>query len=77
MVEEMGDGLDSTINEGGSNISQGQKQLFCLARAMLMSNRIMIIDEATANVDPVLVITSALVKKKIVGVLWPSGGRQD
>ncbi|KAK0386338.1 hypothetical protein NLU13_6175 [Sarocladium strictum] len=50
-VASMDGGLEAKIHEGGSNLSQGQRQLVSLARAMLTPSNILVLDEATAAVD--------------------------
>lgn len=50
-IKRLPQGYDTIINEDGINISKGQKQLFTIARAMLLDAKMLILDEATSNVD--------------------------
>jgi ATP-binding cassette subfamily B protein len=50
-IKRLPQGYDTVINEDGMNISKGQKQLLTIARAMLLDAKMLILDEATSNVD--------------------------
>ncbi|KAH6681591.1 P-loop containing nucleoside triphosphate hydrolase protein [Halenospora varia] len=66
-VASMDGGLEAKINEGGSNLSQGQRQLVSLARALLTPSNILVLDEATAAVD---VETDALLQTTLRSPLF-------
>lgn len=50
-IKRLPDGYDTRVSEGGENMSQGQRQLLCIARVMLCDPPLLILDEATSSID--------------------------
>ena len=61
-AEDRKSGLEFKITENGENLAVGEKQLLCIVRAILKNNKIVLLDEATANID---VITEETIQKLI------------
>jgi len=61
-IDKLPDGFDTVMAERGATLSTGQKQLICFARALAHDPRILILDEATSNVDPT---TEQLIQRAI------------
>lgn len=65
-IERLPESYDTTIAEGGANLSTGQRQLICIARAVLVEPSIIVLDEATSAVDTV---TEALIQRALTRLL--------
>ena len=65
-ISKMPKGLDSPIEEGGMNVSGGQKQRLCIARALLKNPRVLVLDDSTSAVDT---HTDSLIRERLKTLL--------
>lgn len=65
-IRRMPNGYNTVISEDGGNLSQGQKQLLCIARAMLTNPAVLILDEATSSIDT---LTESRVQKAFAKIM--------
>ena len=64
-IEALPEGYETKILEGGVNVSHGQRQLISIARAILSKPKILVLDEATANID---IVTEVLIQKALTNL---------
>lgn len=69
VIEQFPDKLDFELKDGGSVLSNGHKQLMCLARSILSKARILLLDEPSSYLDPMLVSASTLLYQLLSSVV--------
>ena len=68
------DGYDTHIEQGGANVSGGQKQRLCIARALLKKPKILVLDDSTSAVDT---RTDALIRQALRASIYPKPQRSS